>query len=398
MLDLGAVKRQIDQMAQEQKESQQRFLDRVDAAVAELQRWETGWEDLDAKITRGHPPWLVARGLSGPPGATFLPPERPKQVTVIATDGSQIFPDRHEVASCFLINIGSAVIHYGTGERPQLTSRPLLFYRDRDLFPQWAGRRMLMNNELLALKRGALEITELAALAERVTEAGKRVVALVDGTLILWMLDGCPSDFKKEALEPYLAAFHRFRQARVPVGGYISDPGSADLVNALRVGLCPEETPDCQRCPCQCGVDARQLHIGPCEQIAGVTDALLLTRQLGRNERSGVFRSSSRILEEYGEHAVSFFYINVGQEFVRIEIPAWVAENRDMVGLIHSCVCDQTEKGRGYPVVLSEAHEKAVVRGSDRELFYRFLRDAFVKCDLSVSISSKAVRKLGPGV
>jgi hypothetical protein len=257
---------------------------------------------------------------------------------------------------------------------------------------------MLMNNELLALKRGALEITELAALAERVAEEGRRVVALVDGTLILWTLEGCPSDFKREALEPYLTALERLRRARVPVGGYISDPGSADLVNALRVGLCPEETPDCQRCPCQSEVDAGQLHIFSCERIAGVTDALLLARQLGRNERSGVFKSSSRILEEYGEHGVSFFYINVGQEIIRIEIPAWVAENPDMVGLIHSCVCDQTEKGNGYPVVLSEAHEKAVVRGSDRELFYRFLRDAFVKYSLSASISSKAARKLGPGV
>jgi hypothetical protein len=79
-------------------------------------------------------------------------------------------------------------------------------------------------------------------------------------------------------------------------------------------------------------------------------------------------------------------------------MPQWAAGNREMVDLVHTCVCDQTEKGKGYPIVLSEAHEKAVVRGSDREIFYRFLRDAFVEHNLSAAISSKAARKLGPGV
>jgi NurA-like 5'-3' nuclease len=37
-------------------------------------------------------------------------------------------------------------------------------------------------------------------------------------------------------------------------------------------------------------------------------------------------------------------------------------------------VLDQCEKGRGYPVALSEAHEQAVVRAADRRAFEELVR------------------------
>ncbi len=45
-------------------------------------------------------------------------------------------------------------------------------------------------------------------------------------------------------------------------------------------------------------------------------------------------------------------------------------------------VCDQIRKGSGYPVSLSEAHEQAVVRASDRELFYDLLGSSSVSTKL----------------
>ena len=41
------------------------------------------------------------------------------------------------------------------------------------------------------------------------------------------------------------------REARVPVAGYISQPGSQELINALKLGLCPLKAADCDRCPYQ---------------------------------------------------------------------------------------------------------------------------------------------------
>src|SRR5579872_2498068 len=47
---------------------------------------------------------------------------------VLSVDGSQIYPDRHNVLSCCLINTGSVVLPYNcTDKRVQLFSDPTVF-------------------------------------------------------------------------------------------------------------------------------------------------------------------------------------------------------------------------------------------------------------------------------
>ncbi len=404
MLDFGVLKRQIDRMASERKNLEDDFFERIDLALSEMARWEDAWEALSGKIASSRTSWLVARP-GGPFGEANPVPERPAEVTVIASDGSQIFPDRHEVSNCYLINIGYVAIHYGTGERPVMASRPTLFYREEDLYQEWAGRRTTVTREMVGVKRGAMEFEQVAALSEAARSEGRTVVGLSDGTLILWMLEGKPYDFRRETLQSYLSSFERLRKARVPVAGYISDPGSADVVNGLRVGLCPEKPPDCDRCPWK-AQEAQQAAEGgdlipvgiPCEPIAGVTDDILYARRLKAGQRSGVFGSVSKILEDYGPHRICFFYVHTGVEIARIEIPLWVAEDRELLDLVHAVVCDQAEKGRGYPVVLSESHERAVVRAADRDIFYKFLKDTFVQNDIKAEVSLKSLKKLAASV
>lgn len=249
MLDFGTLKKQIDEMVVDRKGVENDYLDRVRLARAEVEKWDGAeWATLANRIASARTSWLVARPSSALTGTTPLP-ERPAQITVIAADGSQIFPDRHEVASCFLINIGYVVIHYGTGERPVLASRPELFYRDEDLYGEWSGRRTQVSREMVGFRRSEMELAQVALLGEQAAEEGRTAVGLSDGTLILWSLEGKPLDFRKQALAGHLRSLDRLREARVPVAGYISDPGSADVVNALRIGLCPERPTNCDECP-----------------------------------------------------------------------------------------------------------------------------------------------------
>ncbi|MDP6780000.1 MAG: DNA double-strand break repair nuclease NurA [Candidatus Latescibacteria bacterium] len=405
MLDFGVLKAQIDEMAVERKDLETDYFRRIDRALGEMDRWAGSWEDLEKKIASSRTSWLVAQP-SGPIAETHPLPKRPQQLTVIASDGSQIFPDRHEVANCYLINIGYVAIHYGTGERPVMSSRPTLFFREDDVYPEWAGRRTTVTRDMVGIKRGAMEFEQVAELAESAWDEGRMAVGLCDGTLILWMLEGKPLDFRKQALASYLAVFDRLRKARVPVAGYISDPGSVDVVNALRVGLCQERPPNCDRCPWKAQQESSPGGNGqgtgqpglPCEPIAGVTDDVVLARTLGKGERSGVFGSVSKILDDYGPHRTHFFYVHTGSEVARIEIPRWVADDPALLDLVHVTVCDQAEKGGGYPVVLSESHEKAVVRAAERDLFYRFLRDSFVENEVKAEVSLKSLKKMAAGV
>ena len=404
MLDLSAVKTQIDAMVVQQRANQFDFQQKMALALAQHQRWGADWEELATKIARSRTSWLLPAGLSEPLDRRYPLPPRPSTLSVAATDGSQIFPDRHEIANCFLINIGYILLPYGTGERPLMSSKPSLFFRDEDVYEEWGGRRIMVNRELVGFRRGLMEFTELADLSVAAQEEGHRVVALSDGTLILWSLEGKPEDFKADYLEAIMGAFARLQAARIPVAGYISRPGSQELVNALKLGLCPLAAADCDRCPWKADSlpsPEKELWSGeglPCGGIEGVSDGVLLRQVLEEGERSPVFRSSSKILREYGPHHICFFYLHVGPEIARIEIPAWVAEDPELLDLVHACAFDQAEKGQGYPVSLAEAHERAVVRNADRDTFYRFLEQTFIKNDIRAGISTKSMKKRYAGI
>ena len=399
MLNLLAVKDQVDRMVQDRQLVQSDFQEKLALAVEQHSRWSADWADLAAKIDHGKTSWLLP-GMHEPLDRTYPRPPRLETVTVAATDGSQIFPDRHEVSSCYLINIGYVLLHYGAVEQPLMNSMPTLFYQDQDAHEEWGGRRVFINRDGVGLRRSTMEFTELAELALAAQAEGHDVIALADGTLILWSLEGKPQDLREAVLQEHMDSFERLRRARIPVASYISKSGGQDLVNALRVGLCPLEAPDCERCPwkpenrmqAESQSPAQEGGV-PCSPLEGLGDGVLLRQTLRVGERTPAFESRSKILSSYGQHHVWFFYVHVGSEVARVEVPQWVAEDRELLTMVHACICDQAEKGSGYPVTLAEAHEQAVVRGGDRDNFYALLRESFVRADIKIGTSTKSYKK-----
>jgi len=162
---------------------------------------------------------------------------------------------------------------------------------------------------------------------------------------------------------------------------------SRDFTNSMRVMLCDMPDVNCDRCPHPDIADR------PCERLGRLTDRAVYGRRLKQGERSVVFTSQSRILESYGEHKIGAFYLSVGMEIARIEIPTWVAESPRLLNGIHSVCSDQAGKGQGYPVALSEAHDKAVVRGPERRAFYEILERSMIKHGAPVTRSLKRISK-----
>jgi hypothetical protein len=93
---------------------------------------------------------------------------------------------------------------------------------------------------------------------------------------------------------------------------------------------------------------------------------------------------------------VYFCYLHVGPEVARVDVPEWVAQDRDTFEMALSLVLGQVHKGYGYPVALAEAHNQAVVRGGDRARFFALLEREMIKAGLTnVGISYKEARKRG---
>ncbi len=388
MLDFTLLQKQLNEMVFEQKSARRKYDEKVAIARDTLAAWSLRSQELLEKLDSCRTSWLLADDIREPVNTRHAAPAPPKSHTVIATDGSQIFPDRHELSACHLINIGMIVLHYGSGERPILTNHPLLFYRDQDTYRQWNGNRIPVNADVISALRGAFEIQELTQYADDAVQQRRTVAALTDGTLILWTLEGKPKEFQREILNFYLTSFEQCRQQHIPIMGYISQPTSADVINTLRVAICPEEVTNCDQCPYKNTGEER-----PCEPIAGVNDAILFSSVLRHGERSTTFKSRSEILSDYKQHTIYFFYLNVGAEIVRIEIPKWVAYTPELLHLAHAVAYDQAQKGQGYPVSLAEAHEQAVIRGNEREQFYRLIEHLYVREGLEVAISRKSFKK-----
>jgi len=312
---------------------------------------------------------------------------------VIATDGSQIAPSRHEIAYCYLINIGRVAIYYNSGVYPLLDNIPEVFYKTEDLYQarQWG----IQTEQWMSFKRTVAETIALANLAietrSQILANSQEVpiLAFTDGALIHWEFDEIPAEARSQLLPDILSAWEQLKEHHIPLAGYISAPRAAEATNFLRLQLCPFEQPDCHS---HCSL--KPLDNAPCSQLQPLRDGTLWSRLLKVGECSPLWRSHARILEEYGEHQIYFCYLHVGTEIARIEMPAWTALNPELRSQALQIILAQVQKGYGYPVALAEAHNQAVVTGSDRRRFFAILEQQMVKSGLrNITTSYKESRK-----
>ena len=392
-LDLTKVAAQVGGMVTRLKDSAKERREHLQCALDTLHNKDINLDHLKRKIAVGKTTWLVA-GLVDGLDLHYKPPPLPSEFTVIATDGSHIDVDRHKSTRCYLINIGNAVLHYGNQPDAQLDSSPHLYFEDEDLVitpAEGRGREQPIEGTLLGIKRSVEECRQLVKLTEELSP-NSEALALLDGSLILWGLEAYP-EFVADVLlnKGFLTHLEDIRKLnndkKIAIASYISFPRSTDVVNALRVAICPNEVPDCDRyCPAG---KTRE-----CDTVAGVRDRELFSEILGSGERSALFVTDSSIVKKhYGAHQVYFFYLKLDDEVARVEVPQWVAMDENLLNLVHSLVLDQCRRGQGYPVALSEAHEQAVVTGADRENFWQLVESSLVAEKLPTLGSAKSRSK-----
>ena len=120
--------------------------------------------------------------------------------------------------------------------------------------------------------------------------------------------------------------------------------------------------------------------------------------------RTEVLELKSKVWSETtgDDGTAGFFYLNTGPqtkggEIARVETPKWVWEDDLLMERLHAALWDQCDAGHGYPMVLSEAHEAAVVRAPDRQAFYTLVERVLSKRGVDhASTSAKALSKRRP--
>jgi hypothetical protein len=384
VLDLVAVAAQLSRMRGGLALYGQETVPRLAAALSAWERAADMGPALRDRLTKAKTSWLVAEPLEDLK-AYDIPPT--SEYRVIASDGSQILPDRHERLPCFLVNVGLVDIAYDTGA-VRLASMPQLYWAPSDVYPTFGGARQEADGRVVGARRFAKECD---ALRTSIDATDTTIVALMDGTLLLWWLEPSPerlrsldeSDVKTATFQALSDLMTTAQDRHAFVAAYNSGPRTTDVVSMLKVVMCTEDPVDCDHCPYASGAKkwTAQLEIAgasllpvpdkPCEEADPITDAAVFWSLLQKGQRSARFRSAARVTEAYPA-PIDFVYLHTGPEISRLEFPAWTTPAG--LDVLAAAVLDQCEKGRGYPVALSEAHEQAVVRAADRRAFDELAR------------------------
>ena len=406
-LDFGQTARQMisamGDLSAAARSRRQRFADTLDRARA-----ITPDEAARNTASAGNRPFIVAR--TGPEGLlqSIPEPSPPRDWMAISVDGSHIDVDRHLPLRCYLINLGGCAIIYGVDPDCQFFSEPTLAAGDGDLYlrpDDGSNAETPVSGALLGALRTVREVERLADAVDT-SPPTTPVLALLDGTLAFWdiqrgsypryVVDSLVNDRLRGALARLRAASRRDRP--VALAAYTSRPQTTEVAGAVRACLCVSNPVECTR---RCS--ARRSDLAQCDGAAGFDDRELFDALLEPGHRSPLYRTGRRASHFALDLAVGaewsqFYYVNSGTEIARVEVPDWVAEDPQLLEMGHAMLAKQCELGLGYPVVISEAHEQAVVSGRDREEFRKLALLLMDQNGLPTPESAKTVSKRLPWV
>ena len=375
-LELNRVLPDVDLMSVNAAERLAELSGKLPSARARLSAIGMAEAALRARVaTAVRMRWAGAIPTEEPVDASYPCPAAPARFNALAADGSQIYPDRHGIALYYLINIGSIAFQHGSGQAPDCRTEPTLYFEDADLYEEDGGGQI--PSFKIDAERDLAELGELARLAA--AQSGVPTTALVDNGLLLYITLQSPNQRYAEAiLESYLEHLDALRESGAHPAGVVDRPRAASVVRLLRLA--------------ELGVDELSEQalrdLGPYRHM---TDGLLFA-DLAPGHRSALFENASPANQDVYKprgHSIYFFYVRSGETLLRVEVPAWVAQDRDRLDFVHAAIVTQGQLTGGFPYVLMRAHEIAVVTHAERRLLDDALHTALIRRGLAPSISQK---------
>lgn len=361
---------------------------REQADLAELaRRWLAEYADQGEHLRHAARAVRAAVPTAEPLDAQWPMPPVPPAFTVIAADGSTVQPDPHGAAWYYLINVGSLVYRHGSGEVPEPHSDPTLGTSDTDLYENG----QLVEGNLLDVRRDLAEIGRLADLSavevQRASAGGGHapILALVDGTLVLWVLEDRFAEWQRMKVAAYLEQLDRLHAAGAAVAAFTSRPRRTEVTRLLHLA--------------NVGGDPNRANQEP-NPLERLPDRALFDT-LPAGARSPLFGSPQVLNQQYYErsgHGIRFFYVNLAEAgrpavVARVELPEWAAADPQLLALIHTGIVAQARITVDYPYALARADELAFITSKERETLEQMMGTAMLRGGILPAPSPKAYYK-----
>lgn len=376
-------KREQDKTVDQLRETLDKYAEEWEAIAAALALAD---EKADKKIYQSARPLTQNTALN----AAIPAPAPPERATIIATDGSQIMPDRHAAHLYYLINIGGVIYHHGSGNAPDSFSEPDLHYpkelHEIATFVSTSGEVSV-----------ARDLREIGTLAQKTWEhrhEKRPLLAILDQRLLYWPIGG---DDDKSSIEvrKWMRSMTKIKDSNGLLAGYIDRPMTTAVITLLKT-LQGAETAD--------SFDWKTL--GKRSNSGGISDGVLFSYLLKPGERSAIFTHISPRNTEFAEfdagNQVCFFFMNPGidgRSIARIDIPLWVAEDEEAVTAVHALIYDQCQIIGDYPYAIARADEMAVVgRQDNQELNFMIdlkMQEHGIDLSMTAKMGSKSLARGG---
>jgi hypothetical protein len=314
-------------------------------------------------------------------------PAVPDRLSLVAVDGSQVYPDRHAASLFYAINIGYFRLRTDSGETAA-DSEPTIAFEDETLFPE--GN--LISTAVLNARRTVEEMATLQkqACAECAAGPDRVVLALADGSLALRVDEKTFPGAERGILRrKFFSAIDRLANENVPVAGYIARPGGNSVLSLIDLALKPPS-------------DSTGRGRGGRSPFPGLDDRALFELLLESGNRSALFESAAPWNNDYRLHdpnqSVHFFYLNVGRRYpviARVEIPHWTVQDPGLIDRVHAVLVDQCSitLNDPYPYALIRADEEAFVSGEGKRHLEEQMAVALIRGGLQVNRSEKLSHK-----
>lgn len=272
-------------------------------------------------------------------------------VPVGAVDGSQIYSDKNYEIPLAVIQISRIFNrHTENMDYKQETDATII---TPDEFE--AASVYSFSSEYVDARRFSMECDGIVRLLNEY----KKIFVLLDGALILSHINVLNATMREIYVKSIMKLLEASEKTKNPVIGFIDTtmPRDITLMMHFLFGLRKSKLSD--------------THLFSNMLWGERTAAFLCDRDDRRGEEA---RS---VLDNYGRfrNDIGFFYMRTGNGLpARVEFPAW-AHKEGMVDKIADIIRAECIIRSNYPDILMRAHDAAVIRTNEHELFYGMLEN-----------------------